>query len=129
MCLEVASLFCFRVAATSPNLSYYKWLGACPASYISIAFAGKYEFLDEVTKTTEFEVNISQSRQDDILDIAKHPHHGPRRRDGWKQIAAASDSKGGNPIRFRVDWKTSEHIDGVERDGVRKGSRGSDLFP
>ncbi|KAI9689630.1 MAG: hypothetical protein M1820_010151 [Bogoriella megaspora] len=122
-----APVFRFQYAATFPNLNYYKWLGAYHASDIPITF-GTYGLLDGIADTTRFEVEVSQSMQDHILAFVKDPFHGPQQAMGWKPLVA-SDSHGGDLIRFGADGKVVQHIDGVEVDGVCQGLREYDPFP
>jgi acetylcholinesterase len=120
-------VFRFQHAGTFPNLNKYKWLGAYHASDIPISF-GTYHLLDHVANTTQFEVDVSQSMQDHILAFVKDPYHGPQKTMGWKPMVA-SDPQGGDLIRFGADGKVSQHIDGVEVDGVCLGTREYNPFP
>jgi acetylcholinesterase len=120
-------VFRFQHAGTFPNLNQYKWLGAYHASDIPISF-GTYHLLDYVAKSTQFEVDVSRSMQDHILAFVEDPYHGPQKTMGWKPMIA-SDPHGGDLIRFGADGKVSQHIDGVEVDGVCLGIREYNPFP
>ena len=121
------AVFRFQHAGTFPNLNYYKWLGAYHASDLPIAF-GTYELLDGIANTTEFEVEVSRSMQDHILAFVKDPFRGPQKTMGWEPLVA-SDPHGGDLIRFGADGKVSQHVDGVEVDGVCQGLREYNPFP
>jgi acetylcholinesterase len=120
-------VFRFQHAGTFPNLNQYKWLGAYHASDIPISF-GTYHLLDHVANTTQFEVDVSQSMQDHILAFVKDPYYGPQNTMGWKPMVA-SDQYGGDLIRFGADGKVSQHIKGVEVDGVCLGIGEYNPFP
>jgi carboxylesterase type B len=120
-------VFRFQHAGTFPNLNYFKWLGAYHASDIPISF-GTYRLLDHVANTTPFEVEVSRSMQDHILAFVKDPYHGPQKTMGWRPLVA-SDPNGGDLIRFGANGKVSQHVDGVEVDGVCLGLREYDPFP
>jgi carboxylesterase type B len=120
-------VFRFEYAATFPNLNYYKWLGAYHASDLPIIF-GTYELLDGIANTTRFEVEVSQSVQDHIFAFAKDPYHGPQKTMGWEPMVA-SDPNGGDLIRFGANGKISQHVDGIEVDGVCSGVRDYNPFP
>ncbi|KAH7397408.1 acetylcholinesterase [Pyrenochaeta sp. MPI-SDFR-AT-0127] len=120
-------VFRFQHAGTFPNLNPYKWLGAYHASDIPISF-GTYNLLDHVANSTQFEVDVSQSMQDHILAFVKDPYHGPQTTLGWEPMVA-SDPRGGDLIRFGANGKVSQHIDGVEVDGVCLGTHEYDPFP
>ncbi|KAH6656600.1 acetylcholinesterase [Truncatella angustata] len=120
-------VFRFQHAGTFPNLNYFKWLGAYHASDAPIAF-GTYGLLDHIAKTTRFEVEVSQSMQDHILAFVKDPYYGPQKTMNWKPLVA-SDPHGGDLIRFGADGKVSQHVDGVEVDGVCQGLREYNSFP
>lgn len=120
-------VFRFQYASTFPNLNQYKWLGAYHASDIPIFF-GTYHLLDHVAETTKFEIDVSQSIQDHVLAFIEDPYHGPQKTMGWEPMAA-SDPKGGYLLRFGADGKVSQHIEGVEVDGVCLGLREYNPFP
>ncbi|MCJ1443434.1 MAG: hypothetical protein MMC23_003932 [Stictis urceolatum] len=120
-------VFRLQHAGTFPNLNYYKWLGAYHASDLPIAF-GTYELLDGIAETTHFEVDVSWSVQDHILAFVKDPYHGPQKTMGWYPLVA-SDPHGGDLIRFGADGKVSQHVHGIEVDGVCTGVRTYDPFP
>jgi acetylcholinesterase len=120
-------VFRFQYAGTFPNLNQFKWLGAYHGSDLPITF-GTYELLDDIAKTTRFEVEVSLSMQDHILAFVKDPFHGPQKTMGWKPLVA-SDPHGGDLIRFGANGKVSQHVDGVEIDGVCQGLREYDPFP
>jgi len=89
---------------------------------------GTYELLDGIANTTSFEVEVSQSMQDHILAFAKDPYHGPQETMGWEPLVA-SDPHGGDLIRFGADGIVSQHVDGVEVDGVCQGLGEYNPFP
>ncbi|KIX01040.1 uncharacterized protein Z518_10106 [Rhinocladiella mackenziei CBS 650.93] len=120
-------VFRFQHAGTFPNLNYFKWLGAYHGSDTPIAF-GTYGLLDDIANTTSFEVEVSQSMQDHILAFVKDPYHGPQKTMGWMPLVA-SDPHGGDLIRFGADGKVSQHVDGVEVDGVCYGVGDYNPFP
>jgi acetylcholinesterase len=120
-------VFCFQHAGTFPNLNYYLWLGAYHASDIPITF-GTYQLLDHVANTTQFEIDVSLSMQDHILAFVTDPYNGPQTTLGWNPMVASSPN-GGDLIRFGADGVISQHIDGVEVDGVCLGLREYDPFP
>ncbi|KAI1144983.1 Alpha/Beta hydrolase protein [Nemania diffusa] len=122
-----APVFRFQHAGRFPNLNYYEWLGAYHGSDTTISF-GTYELLDNVANTTSFEVEVSRSMQDHILAFVKDPYHGPQKTMGWNTLVA-SDPNGGDLIRFGADGKVSQHVDGVEVDGVCQGLREYNPFP
>jgi carboxylesterase type B len=124
---EDVPVFRFQHAGTFPNLNYYPWLGAYHASDIPITF-GTYRLLDHIANTTQFEIDVSLSMQDHILAFVKDPYNGPQETMGWKPMVA-SDPNGGDLIRFGADGVVSQHIDGVEVDGVCLGLREYDPFP
>lgn len=114
-------VFRFQHAGTFPNLNYFKWLGAYHASDLPIIF-GTYGLLDGIANTTSFEVEVSQSMQDHVLAFAKDPFRGPQKTMGWQPLVA-NDPNGGDLIRFGADGLVSQHVDGVEVDGVCEGLR------
>ncbi|KAF1999808.1 fatty acyl-CoA hydrolase [Amniculicola lignicola CBS 123094] len=120
-------VFRFQHAGTFPNLNYYPWLGAYHASEIPIFF-GTYHLLDHVAPTTQFEIDVSRSMQDHILAFVKDPYHGPQRTMGWKPMIA-SDPNGGDLLRFGPQGVVSQHVDGIEVDGVCLGLREYNPFP
>lgn len=119
--------FRFQHAGTFPNLNYYPWLGAYHASDIPITF-GTYRLLDHIANTTQFEIDVSRSMQDHILAFLQDPYNGPQKTMGWKPMIA-SDLNGGDLIRFGARGVVSQHIDGVEVDGVCLGLQEYDPFP
>ncbi|KAJ4290191.1 hypothetical protein N0V90_010406 [Kalmusia sp. IMI 367209] len=120
-------VFRFQHAGTFPNLNVYKWLGAYHASDIPMAF-GTYDLLDGIANATKFEAEVSQSMQDHVLAFVKDPYHGPQKAMGWMPLVA-SDLHGGDLIRFGANGKVSQHINGVDVDGVCQGLREYDPFP
>jgi len=120
-------VFRFQHAGTFPNLNYYPWLGAYHASDIPIFF-GTYHLLDHVANTTQFEIDVSRSMQDHVLAFLKDPYNGPQKTMGWKPMIA-SDPNGGDLIRFGAYGVVSQHVDGVEVDGVCQGLGEYDPFP
>ncbi|KAF1957211.1 fatty acyl-CoA hydrolase [Byssothecium circinans] len=120
-------VFRFQHAGTFPNLNYYTWLGAYHASDIPITF-GTYRLLDHIANTTQFEINVSLSMQDHILAFVKDPYNGPQKTMGWKPMIV-SDPNGGDLIRFGAHGIISQHVDGIEVDGVCLGLREYDPFP
>jgi carboxylesterase type B len=120
-------VFRFQHAGTFPNLNYYPWLGAYHASDIPITF-GTYRLLDHIANTTQFEIDVSLSMQDHILAFVKDPYNGPQKMMGWKPMTA-SNQNGGDLIRFGAQGVVSQHINGVEVDGVCLGVREYDPFP
>ncbi len=121
-------VFRFQHAGTFPNLNRYKWLGAYHASDLPMIF-GTYHLLDGVANTTSFEVQVSRSMQDHVLAFAKDPYHGPQQTMGWNPMVALSDPYGGDVIRFGADGKVSQHVNGVEIDGVCQGIGDYNPFP
>ena len=111
-----------------PNLHYYKWLGAYDASDLPIIF-GTYDLLDGIANTSSFEGQVSRSMQDHVVAFAKDPYHGPRKTMGWNPMVALSDPQGGDVIRFGADRKVSQHVSGVEIDGVCQGIGEYNPFP
>lgn len=120
-------VFRLQFAGTFPNLNQFEWLGAYHGSDTPIVF-GTYGLLDHVANTTEFEVEVSQSVQDHILAFVKDPYSGAQTKLGWQPMVA-SDPHGGDLIRFGANGKVSQHVDGVEVDGVCQGLREYDPFP
>ncbi|KAI9742350.1 MAG: hypothetical protein M1818_003883 [Claussenomyces sp. TS43310] len=120
-------VFRFQYAGTFPNLNYFKWLGAYHASDLPITF-GTYGLLDGIANTTSFEVEVSRSMQDHILAFIQDPYHGPQKTMGWKPLVV-SDPNGGDLIRFGADGKVSQHVDGVEVNGVCQGIGEYNPFP
>jgi carboxylesterase type B len=120
-------VFRFQHAGTFPNLNKYDWLGAYHASDIPIFF-GTYHLLDGVADTTQFEIDVSQAMKDHVLAFIKDPYNGPQETMGWHPMVV-SDPNGGDLVRFGADVKVSQHIDGVEVDGVCLGLREYDPFP
>lgn len=120
-------VFRFQHAGMFPNLNQFEWLGAYHASDAPIVF-GTYGLLDHVANTTRFEVEVSWSMQDHILAFVKDPYQGPQKTMGWKPLVA-SDPHGGDLIRFGADGKVSQHVNGVEVDGVCQGVREYNPFP
>ncbi|KAL9078110.1 MAG: hypothetical protein Q9157_002965 [Trypethelium eluteriae] len=109
-------VFRFQHAGTFPNLNHLKWLGAYHASDLPIIF-GTYGLLDDIANTTRFEVEVSQSMQDHVLAFVKDPFRGPQKTMGWMPLVA-SDPHGGDLIRFGADGKVSQHVNGIEVDGL-----------
>ncbi|KAH8664677.1 acetylcholinesterase [Xylariales sp. PMI_506] len=124
---EGIPVFRFQHAGTFPNLNYYEWLGAYHASDLPIIF-GTYDLLDGIANTTSFEVEVSQSMQDHVLAFASDPYNGPQKTVGWQPMVA-SDPHGGDLIRFGADGKISQHVNGVEVDGVCQGIGEYNPFP
>ncbi|KAJ6448600.1 Alpha/Beta hydrolase protein [Mycena vitilis] len=120
-------VFRFQHAGVFPNLNYYDWLGAYHASDLPIIF-GTYDLLDGIANTTSFEVEVSHAMQDHVLAFATDPYHGPQKAFGWNPLVA-SDPHGGDLIRFGAGGIVSEHVDGVEIDGVCYGAGEYDPFP
>jgi acetylcholinesterase len=120
-------VFRFQHAGIFPNLNPFKWLGAYHASDIPISFA-TYGLLDHVANSTTFEAEVSRSTQDHILAFVKDPYHGPQKTMGWMPLVA-SDPHGGDLIRSGANGKVSQHVDGIEVDGVCQGLRQYDPFP
>ncbi|KAK6063899.1 chlorogenic acid esterase precursor [Seiridium cupressi] len=120
-------VFRFQHAGTFPNLNVYDWLGAYHASDIPMSFA-TYHLLDHVANTTEFEIEVSQSMQDHVLAFVENPYNGPQNTMGWQPLVA-SDPHGGDLIRFGAHGIVSQHVDGVEVDGVCLRVRDYDPFP
>ena len=121
-------VFRFQHAATFPNLNNYTWLGAYHAGEIPIFF-GTYHLLDHVADTTQFEIDVSRSMQDHVLAFVEDPYHGPQKKLGWRPMVA-SEPNGGDLIRFGgSSGLVSQHVNGVEVDGVCLGLREYDPFP
>lgn len=119
-------VFRLQYAGTYPNLNYFKWLGAYHASDLPIIF-GTYHLLDGVAKTTNFEVEVSQSLQNRVLAFIQDPYHGPQKT-GWQPMIA-SDPHGGYLLRMGADGEVSQHVNGVDVDGVCYGVGEYDPFP
>ncbi|ORY59310.1 acetylcholinesterase [Pseudomassariella vexata] len=120
-------VFRFQHAGTFPNLNYYEWLGAYHASDITISF-GTYRLLDDIANTTQFEIDVSESMQDHVLAFVKDPYNGPQETMGWNPMVAG-DPHGGDLIRFGADGIVSQHVDGIEVDGVCIGIGEYNPFP
>jgi acetylcholinesterase len=120
-------VFRFQHAGVFPNLNPFKWLGAYHASDIPISFA-TYGLLDHIANSSTFEAEVSRSTQDHILAFVKDPYHGPQKKMGWMPLVA-SDPHGGDLIRFGANGKVSQHVDGIEVDGVCQGLRQYNPFP
>jgi acetylcholinesterase len=117
----------FQDAAEFPNLNYYKWLGAYHGAETPLVF-GSYELLDHVSKTTDFQVEVSHLLQDHVLAFLEDPCGGPEKL-GWEPMAT-SDVYGGFLRRFGgSSGKATERISGNEVDGVCSGAREYETFP
>ncbi|KAF7353955.1 Alpha/beta-hydrolase [Mycena venus] len=112
-------VFRFQHAGTYPNLNPLKWLGAYHASDLPIAF-GTYGLLTDLGHTTAFEVAVSRAMQDHVFAFVEDPHHGPQSI-GWEPMNASAPH-GGTFIRFGADHNVMQYVDGVEVDGVCKGT-------
>lgn len=122
-----APVFRFQYAAEFPNLNVYDWLGAYHNSETSLIF-GTYELLNHIADSTEYQAEVSRSMQDHILAFVKDPYHGPQTL-GWEPMIA-SEPNGGDLLRFGgSSGKVSEHVDGIEVDGVCQGIGEYNSFP
>lgn len=122
-----APVFRFQHAGIFPNLNPFKWLGAYHGSDIPISF-GTYRLLDHIANSTSFEEAVSRSMQDHILAFVEDPYHGPQKTMGWMPLVV-SDPHGGDLIRFGANGKVTQHVDGIEVDGICQGLGDYNAFP
>lgn len=120
-------VFRFQHAGIFPNLNPFKWLGAYHGSDIPISF-GTYGLLDHIANTTSFQVAVSRSMQDHILAFVEDPYHGPQKTMGWLPLVVG-DPHGGDLIRFGANNEVTQHVDGIEIDGVCQGLADYNPFP